>query len=133
MEAKNHTTDDRIAELKTQRAAIEAFRDGVKDADKTELKAMFGKLMSKVRGYRALDGSISMLVHLDDDGTLVEGHYVACQRGSYVAPDFAKKCDAHLSVGTGAFVSYEDIRESVLYELAQALEGTNDNIRALDR
>lgn len=99
-----------------------ALYDRTKDADKDELRSMYGTLMSKARGHRAMDGSIIMLLDIDDNGEIERSTHVVAQRGSYVPPEQAKKYDLQIALHTDAFVDYDDLRRSALDSLAQAME-----------
>lgn len=90
------------------------LHERVSEASEDELKEMFGTLMSKARGHRAMDGHIVMLLDYDDEGNITREHYVIRQRGSYVPADRARKYDHTFAVETDAFMSYEDIQESFL-------------------
>lgn len=99
---------------------IEAIIERVQEADREEMKEMFGDLLSKARHY-AHSHSVCMLVRGSGD-KIERDHYVVKQsEGEYIPRDRAKKYHAILEVKTDAFLSYEDVRESVIRDLRRYL------------
>lgn len=106
----------------TQLENCRAFKARIEDANKDELKELFGDVMSDARTHHR--DVVEARIWLSDGGEIDKMASVPMSANAFadVSPDLSFR------VGCDSFLSYDDIRQAVRSALAQSIAGAKSNL-----
>jgi hypothetical protein len=100
---------------------LTAFKSTVKQADKDDLKEMFGAVMSDARSHHR--DVVEARIRLSEDGEIESMSSVPMSANAYWDGDV----DLKFRVSCNSFLSYDDVRTAALHAIQQGIDGAKLN------